>query len=58
MLNLWGNGWSNKEGVGSQHKFLKVEDHNKVTFGLSYKFIGKMGGWELGVRGVQALSIE
>ena len=42
-------GW----GVGSQHKFLKLGGgDNKVTFGTSYNFIGKigkMGEWELGV---------
>ena len=31
--------------------------HNKVTFGASCNFIGKMGGWKLG-GGVQILSIE
>ena len=25
------------------------DGHTKVTFGESYNFIGKMGGWELGV---------
>ena len=28
-----------------------------MTFGVSYNFIGKMGGWELG-EGVEILSIE
>ena len=32
--------------------------HNKVTFGASYNFIGRMGGWELGWESIQTLSIE
>ena len=41
VLNFRG---SNKKGVGSQKKILKVGVHNKVTFRASYNFIGKTGG--------------
>ena len=46
VLNYKGVGCLIRWVVGSQHKFLKVVGHNKVTFRARYNFIGKIrGNW-------------